>query len=150
MCRLIWGFAGRTYHIVENLMYWLINKILNTYHKDPMMALSTFLTFFLTSLERSDVRLGIEPWYVLCSIIYCIVALQIGTLFFDNKSKSKITVFYWFNTGRQKNRCMEHIMHINNQISYQICYMCHLWLRFTDSVTRQEWLLYCSVLCVSR
>ena len=24
MCRLIWGFAGRTYHIVGNLMHWLI------------------------------------------------------------------------------------------------------------------------------
>ena len=23
MRRLIWGFAGRTYHIVENLMHWL-------------------------------------------------------------------------------------------------------------------------------
>ena len=25
MRRLIWGFAGRTYHIVGNLMHWLIS-----------------------------------------------------------------------------------------------------------------------------
>ena len=23
MCRLVWAFAGRTYHIVWNLMHWL-------------------------------------------------------------------------------------------------------------------------------
>ena len=30
MRRLIWGFAGRTYHIVGNIMHWLI--CINTFH----------------------------------------------------------------------------------------------------------------------
>ena len=29
MRRLILGFAGRTYHIVENIMHWLINSLGN-------------------------------------------------------------------------------------------------------------------------
>ena len=43
MRRLIWGFAGRTYHIVGNLIHWLIyswtgaNRQNITYHEDVLI-----------------------------------------------------------------------------------------------------------------
>ena len=43
MRRLIWGFAGRTNHIVGNLMYWLIISFLISQPKSIMGTLKNHL-----------------------------------------------------------------------------------------------------------
>ena len=47
MRRLIWGLAGRTYHIVGNLMHWLIfRSILHTYACQHCLTIGMRIAYF--------------------------------------------------------------------------------------------------------
>ena len=63
MCRLIWGFAGCTYHIVGNLMHWLIyisEKDGSFEHLTYVLALWSFFdipNLYFGTLDGSFVHL---------------------------------------------------------------------------------------------
>ena len=58
MRRLVWGFAGRTYHIVVNLMHWLItyrsdnNKYIVIWTLNILMAID--FNVYKVKLYQSD------------------------------------------------------------------------------------------------
>ena len=56
MRRLIWGFAGRTYHIVGNLMHWLIYVYVYSLHhfRDLVIIYLNLMVHELDTWKYSD------------------------------------------------------------------------------------------------
>ena len=77
MRRLIWGFAGRTYHIVGNLMHWLIYVC----HSYTVMYISWNIV--VTCRERADLLVFLYviipcvflPFSVLGQVWYLILSI---------------------------------------------------------------------------
>ena len=60
MRRLIWGFAGRTYHIVGNLMYWLkCNMKLHFFRKSDYSIQFTKIFHWVILVNNKGFRFGI-------------------------------------------------------------------------------------------
>ena len=62
MRRLVWGFAGRTYHIVGNLVHWLIWTILvegdRQFQIGPILFDKEFYSFPYTCIPGRVAQLG--------------------------------------------------------------------------------------------
>ena len=70
MRRLIWGFAGRTYHIVGNLMHWLIYKYLNS------LKVLLKLKLWIGENQHSLLCIGI-PHLHMWTVALCIYAINV-------------------------------------------------------------------------